>query len=138
MFNKLLTILPGFSFIFLAVCLGIWLGVNRYTSSLTHERQCLIQKQDALTELTKKWKTEYEKQTSHDAGSELIHRIQQNLLNDQEERTQEYKELYLIKTAVEQKTFNEQISKMADIRNKMYQYIQGYTAIAEQMNRRAK
>lgn len=133
----LLKLLPSSSFIFLLVCIGIWLGVNQYASSLIHERQRLGEEQDTLTELTKKWRSEYRKNIAADASSP-IQRIQQGWLQDHEKRIQEYKEMFLIQNAIKQKTFNEQISKLSDIRNKMNRYTRSYHHIVEQMNHRAK
>jgi hypothetical protein len=133
----LLKQLPSSSFIFLLVCIGIWLGVSQRASSLIHERQRLSEEEDTLMELTKRWRLEYKKNASDDTPSP-VQRIQQEWLQDDEKRIQEYKELFLIQNAIKQKAFNEQISKLSDIRNKMNQYTRNYSHIAEQMNYRVK
>ncbi|MGO5939220.1 hypothetical protein [Akkermansia muciniphila] len=130
--------LPSAGFIFLLGCIGIWLGVNQYASSLIYERQRLSNEQDALIELTKKLKFEQKKSASDDAASSLVERIQQGWIQDYEKRIQEYRELFLIQTAIKEKTFNKQISELSDIQNKLNRYIRSYNYIAEQMNQRAK
>lgn len=130
--------LPCFSFIFLLVSLGIWLGVNQYVSSLIYERQRLSNEQDTLTELTKKWKSEYRKNAADDTAPPPVQQIQQEWLQNYAKRAQEYKELFFIQDAIKQKTFNEQISELSGIWNKMNRYIRSYNHIAEQMNQRAK
>lgn len=134
---RLLKQLSSASFIFLLGCIGIWLGVNQYASSLIYERQRLSEEQDTLTELMKKWRLEYRKNAADDTSSP-VQRIQQEWLQDHEKRIQEYKKLFLIQSAIKQKTFNQQISKLSDIRNRMNQYTQSYNRIAEQLNRHAE
>ena len=73
-----------------------------------------------------------------DDTSSPVQRIQQEWLQDYEKRIQEYKKLFLIQSAIKQKTFNQQISKLSDIRNRMNQYTQSYNRIAEQLNRHAE
>jgi len=112
--------------------------VNQYASSLIYERQRLSNEQDTLIELTKKWKSEYRKNAADDTTHPPVQQIQQKWLLNHEKRAQEYKELFFIQNAIKQKTFNEQISELSGIWNKMNRYIRSYNYIAEQMNRHAR
>lgn len=127
--------LPPAVFIFLLGCVGIWLGVNQYASSLIYERRRLSNEQDALIELTKKWESQQKENTSDDA---VVERIKQSWLQDYEKRIQEYRELFPIQTAIKEETFKKQISELSDIRNKLNLYIRSCNNIANKMNQSAK
>lgn len=135
MTTGLLKRLPSFSYLFLLLCAGTWLTVSQRNSSLSHECQCLNNQMETLTELTKKWEHLNEKTASADAP---VQELGRKWHENHEKRIQEYKEVSLIQNAITQKTYNRQITKLSDIRNRMYQYAQTYSNIANQMNRHAE